>query len=341
MSERAPGRSPVRRLLLAASSGSPSSRRPAEQRADARRGCRRDEVDASDLAAGAHAERHRAPTPSPTTSRRRRPRRPRSSSRHRSPGCWSAPRSPAASDRGHDRRPLAGPPPVGLHRGVGRLAGAGRGRHPALHDHLPGEPSRGGRSRPQRPRLLHRLGRRVECRLRPRRWLAPGPVDPQGEGQRPARLQRRRVPACPFLPGSRTATRRTTSTPTASGSMRWPPTSGRPISASRSGPSGRTRRSRAAGRRQDHLPLPVPARSATTTTGRRTRTSGPSASRSRRTPRPSSGWRRRTWWSCSCASGRSTTAADKHRLEAERRAGAWPGSRRTVGRSRAPGARRR
>ena len=44
------------------------------------------------------------------------------------------------------------------------------------------------------PLLLHRLGGRVASGLRPRRWLAAGDRHAPRQGQRPARLQRRRVP---------------------------------------------------------------------------------------------------------------------------------------------------
>ena len=51
-------------------------------------------------------------------------------------------------DRGDDRRPPAGPAAVRAVVGVGRLAGPGRGRHPALHGDLPGRrcPRTSGRS---------------------------------------------------------------------------------------------------------------------------------------------------------------------------------------------------
>ena len=68
----------------------------------------------------------------------------------------------------------AGPAAVRPVIRVGRLAGAGRGRHPALHGDLPGRRCRGRRPGPQRPLLLHRLGRRVARGLRPRRRLAAG-----------------------------------------------------------------------------------------------------------------------------------------------------------------------
>ena len=49
-----------------------------------------------------------------------------------------ASRRRTASDRGDDRRPRPGPPTVRLQQRRRRLAGPGRGRHPTLHDDLPG-----------------------------------------------------------------------------------------------------------------------------------------------------------------------------------------------------------
>ena len=106
--------------------------------------------------------------------RHRRPRsRRRSSSRRPLTGRPVSPevaaRHPIAVMIDDHRR---GPAAVGLQRGVGRLAGTGRGRDPALHADLPGQTCRPRRPGPQRPLLLHRLGRRVERGLRPRRRLA-------------------------------------------------------------------------------------------------------------------------------------------------------------------------
>ena len=109
-------------------------------------------------------------------------------------------RRPAPSDRGDDRRPVPGASTVGLQRGLHRVAGAGRGRHPALHDGLRREPADRGRSGPQLALLLHRLGGRVEGRLRPCRRLAAGACDASRAGQRQARLQRRRVRLGRLLP---------------------------------------------------------------------------------------------------------------------------------------------
>ena len=50
------------------------------------------------------------------------------------------------------------------------------------------------RAGPQLALLLHRLGRRVAGDLRPRRRVAAGARDAPRQGQRPVRLQRRRVP---------------------------------------------------------------------------------------------------------------------------------------------------
>ncbi len=100
----------------------------------------------------------------------------------------------APPDRRHDRRPLAGPPPVRLQLRLGRVAGPRRGRHPALHDNLPGEhAARRRRAGPQLALLLHRLGGRVARRLRPRRRLAAGPRDAPRPGPRAARLRRQPV----------------------------------------------------------------------------------------------------------------------------------------------------
>ena len=168
----------------------------------------------ADALADAHAVAHAAPHPDALADAgpdaRSRPgapdRRPRSA-RGRRP----------APDRGHDRRPERGPTAVRLQRGVGRLAGTGRRRHPALHADLPGEHPGRRRSRPQRPLLLHRLGGRMAGRLRPCRRLAAGPR---------RRSARRATASSSSTPtssagasrsgGSRTGIRRTTSTRTAS-----------------------------------------------------------------------------------------------------------------------------
>ena len=97
-------------------------------------------------------------------------------------------------DRDHDRRPPRRSTAVGLQRRLGRVAGPGRRRHPALHADLPGPDPGIGRARAQRPAVLHRVGGRVGCRLRPLRRFATGAPHAAREGQRPARLQRRRVP---------------------------------------------------------------------------------------------------------------------------------------------------
>ena len=58
------------------------------------------------------------------------------------------------------------------------------------------------RAGPQRALLLHRLGGRMARGLRPLRRVAAGAPDAPREGQRPARLQRRRVPLGHLLPAA-------------------------------------------------------------------------------------------------------------------------------------------
>ena len=65
----------------------------------------------------------------------------------------------ASPDRGDDRRPPRRPAAVGLQRGVHRLAGARRGRRAALHARVPGSAARLDRADPQRPPVLHLVGR--------------------------------------------------------------------------------------------------------------------------------------------------------------------------------------
>ena len=86
-------------------------------------------------------------------------------------------------------------PQSGLSRRRRRVAGARRGRHPALHGVLPDRRSARGRTRPQLAPVLHRLGVRVAPAVRARRRLAAGEGAPRlVEGPRLLRLQRGRVP---------------------------------------------------------------------------------------------------------------------------------------------------
>ena len=182
----------------------------------------------------------------------------------------------ASSDRGDDRRPSPGPSAVRHGFGLGRLAGPGRGRDPALHGHLPGQHARGGRPGPERPLLLHRLGGRMAGPVRPRRRLAAGHRDPPGEGQRPVGLQRRRVPLQrDLLPAEDQAGARTICTRPARSSAPWP-SSGTPRTSPtpRSGSSPPTRRSRP-GRTAGRSPSAIRTTSSpTSTTGRPTPTCG-------------------------------------------------------------------
>ena len=109
-------------------------------------------------------------------------------------GRSSAGQRPPPPDRGDDRRPLAGPAAVRAPPGRHRVACPGRGRHPALHGHLPEPDAQGDRAGPQRTLLLRRVGRRVEGHLRARRRVAPGARDAALEGPRPVRLERRVLP---------------------------------------------------------------------------------------------------------------------------------------------------
>ena len=126
----------------------------------------------------------------------------------------------AARDGGHDRRPVRRPAAVRSVRRRRRVAGARRGRHPALHGLLPDRRPARGRPRPQLAAVLHRLGVRVAPAVRARRRLAAGEGAArlvQGPGL--LRLQRRRVPLgwrpLPVADQAR-ASRPTTCTPTAS-----------------------------------------------------------------------------------------------------------------------------
>ena len=198
----------------------------------------------------AHAEPHAVADPTPTATRptprrnrrrprRPRPRRPRSPSRLRSPGSSSrracAKRHPIAVmiDDIRAARPQSGPAPGG--RGLAR---PGRGRHPALHGDLPVTPSDVDRAGPQRPLLLRRLGGRVEGAVRPLRRVPAGARDAPGQGQRPVRLRRQRVPLRRALLPSHQgpALARTTSTRTARPCASWPrPAAPRTRRTSRSG----------------------------------------------------------------------------------------------------------
>ena len=86
-------------------------------------------------------------------------------------------------------------PQSGLSSAVGRLAGAGRGRHPALHGDLPGHHARRTIG-PVRSSRYYYIAWAAEWRAV---YVHSG-GSPQalatlrGEGQRPVRLQRRRVP---------------------------------------------------------------------------------------------------------------------------------------------------
>ena len=202
-----------------------------------------------------------------------------------------------ASDRGDGRRSRRRPTAIRVQCGVGRLAGAGRGRHPALHADLPGEHPGRGRPGPERPLLLHRVGGRVAGGLCPLGRLSAGPPDAPLAGQRTARLQRRRVPLGEVVlagQGSVRATqpvhgRQAPPQPRHDASRRRTPR------WCRSGSSRRISR-RACGRAAAGSTSPTrTTRFATTTTRRPTRTCAPSPGRSpRSTPRPATESRRRT-----------------------------------------------
>src|SRR3990170_3563785 len=101
--------------------------------------------------------------------------------------------SPAPPDRGHGGRPGGRAAAVGPFRRGPHLPGTGRGRHPTLHARLPGRGPAGGGAGPQQPALLHRLGRGVARRLRPRGRCAQRAARPARAERRP-RLGRRRGP---------------------------------------------------------------------------------------------------------------------------------------------------
>ena len=163
-------------------------------------------------------------------------------------------------DRGHDRRPRAAATAVRAVAGIRRLAGAGRGRDPALHGDLPGHAAEGDRPGPQLALLLHRVGRRVARRLRPFRRVAAGEGDARRQGPRPVRLQRRRVPLQRDVPsGSPPRRRRTTCTPPARKLRAMGKHLGRQGQDLQAGLAVRARRAArdAAVRRHDHRRLPV------------------------------------------------------------------------------------
>src|SRR4029079_1909694 len=99
-----------------------------------------------------------------------------------------------ARGRRDDRRSPCCAAAVRLQRRVSRVAGTGRGRDPALHDVVPGFGPARGRSGPQRPLVLPRVGLRMGRRLCPRRRLAAGDEAASRKGSGTGRLQRRRVP---------------------------------------------------------------------------------------------------------------------------------------------------
>ena len=235
------------------------------------------------------------PTPSASIAPRRRPRRPRPDARrrrrsHAGPRS-GAPDRPLVSPRAAARHPIAvmiddlspARPQSGFNAASVVWQAPAEGGIPRyMLVFQENDPDR-RRPGPQRALLLHRLGRRAAGGLRPRRRLAAGPRHAPRQGQRPARLQRRRVPlgrvastgsdcriraAQPVhdrqpAPGIAKASRR-------QGRRRssWPWTFA-PDAAARLAPD----------RRPDRGRLPAPTRSATTTTGRRTPTSARSRAR--------------------------------------------------------------
>ena len=124
----------------------------------------------------------------------------------RTPGL--AGRRQAASDRGHDRRPRRRAAAVGAVVRLGRLAGPGRGRHPALHGDLPG----------------HACPRRSVRSAAPATTTSPGPPNGARSTLTPAARRRRRPPWPPRAAGSTSTT--STSSATAgpsTGSPSGPP----------------------------------------------------------------------------------------------------------------------
>src|SRR5919108_661940 len=108
-------------------------------------------------------------------------------------GAGHAGRRPPPPDCGDDRRSRSGPAPVRVQRRLGRLAGPRGIGNPQVHADLPGEHPARGRARPERPPVLHRLGRRMDRDVRPCRWVRPGPAHPSGGRPGRTRLRRRRV----------------------------------------------------------------------------------------------------------------------------------------------------
>ena len=202
-----------------------------------------------------------------------------------------------ARDGGHGRRPVRRPAAVGTVGRRRRVAGARRGRHPALHGVLPDRRSARGRPRPQLAPVLHRVGVRVALAVRARRRLAAGEGAPRVvEGPRLLRLQRRRVPLgrrrVPVAdPHASRAPQRVhgRQAPAAAGEARR----GRSRSPARSRPGSSPTRSRSSSGRSaaGSSSRTSPTRSATSTTASATPTAARSrARRSRpmRAPRPGS-----------------------------------------------------
>ena len=156
------------------------------------------------------------PTPAPDPGAAHRPHRP--AGRRGTPG-----------DRDHDRRPPRRPTPVGLQRRVGRVAGPGRGRHPALHADLPGPDPGSRRAGAQRAAVLHRVGGGVGRRLRPLRRFAAGAAHACASR---ATASSSTTPTSSAGAASTTTARpiaspRTTSTRPARSCARWPSASAR------------------------------------------------------------------------------------------------------------------
>ena len=91
-----------------------------------------------------------------------------------------------------DRRRPRGASAVRAGRGGHPRAGAGRGRHPALHGAVPDDACGGHRSDPEQPTLLRRLGRAMASPLRARGRRAKRPRSAATAGRAP-RVERRRV----------------------------------------------------------------------------------------------------------------------------------------------------
>ena len=166
---------------------------------------------------------------------------------------------PPPPDRGDGRRPTSSPAAVRLQLGIDRLARAGRGRHPALHDDLPGPvPPASGRSGARASTTSSGPPSGGRCMsttvARPRRWRRSCA---KGNGQWSTTPTASAGPVVPVRGSSNAAPHNVYTDGEHLGRAR--PTLGADGRADQADLAvrARRRRSAAAGRRHDHGRLPV------------------------------------------------------------------------------------